>query len=290
MPTDKLDTPARISLPRRKRRKRKLLRKPRISTHRFKRQQIKGIVPTLNNIPKEKLTNSVINLSENTTLSDHHILLFYLSHSFSPLPPLPNYTKFTQDILEFSYKLRWAYYFSKNNSSSSSNPEVTKMERPLIKSNMTKQIKTSHNHTLEIYLDMVSKELHQTKSKRTTNNPDNIPKDSRIALNEMRKWEDKIIIPADKGSKFFILNCEDYIERVVVHLQDPNTFQVMDDKKGAVANVTSAVKDWTLMYKNEPGMTTKLMNWVISDESKKPGNNYVNPKAHKSDKITLVVS
>ena len=108
IPTDKLNTPAHISLPRRKRKKRKLLRKPRIFTHRFKRQQIKGVAPTLDNIPKEKLTNSVINLSENTTLSDHHLLLFYLGHSFSPSTPLPNYTKFTQDILEFSYKLRWA--------------------------------------------------------------------------------------------------------------------------------------------------------------------------------------
>ena len=31
-------------------------------------------------------------------------------------------------------------------------------------------------------------------------------------------------------------------------------------------------------------MTTRLTNWVIPDESKKPGNNYVNPKAHKPDK------
>ena len=153
--TEKGPTPNRISASKR-RRKRKTLRKPRISTQRFKRLQVKGVVPSLDNIPKEKLTNSVINLTD-TTLTDHHLLLFYLGHSFSPSPPLPNYTKFSQDILEFSYKLRWAYYFSKHNSSSSSNPEVTKMERALIKNNTTKQIKTSHNHTLELYLDMISK-------------------------------------------------------------------------------------------------------------------------------------
>ena len=39
--------------------------------------------------------------------------------------------------------------------------------------------------------------------------------------------------------------------------------------------------NWVVDYKDEDGMTDKVYNFVTPDDFCKPGNNYVNPKAHK---------
>ena len=100
----------------------------------------------------------------------------------------------------------------------------------------------------------------------------------------MKLWKDLIIRPSDKGSKFFIMDKEDYIQRVLVHLNDPSTFVIVHNKEEAASQITTAIKDWTVKFSSEPGMTTAISNLVIPDETCKHGNNYVNPKAHKPDK------
>ena len=158
------------------------------------------------------------------------------------------------------------------------------MEKKLTEKQDTKQIRTSDNHCLELFINKVSNELLQTVSKTRNTLPDNLPAESRKALEDMKLWKDLIIRPADKGSKFFILDKEDYIQRVLIHLNDPSTFVIVHNKEEAVLQTTTAIKDWTVKFSSEPGMTTAISNMVIPDETCKPGNNYINPKAHKPDK------
>ena len=122
---------------------------------------------------------------------------------------------------------------------------------------------------------------HDSKRKKVL--PDNIPKESRESLNEMKIWKNKVIRPADKGSKFFIIDREDYINRVEVCLNDETTFDKFDNKEQLAVD---AIKQWTIKYCEEPGMTVKMMSSFLNpDDSCKPGNNYVNPKAHKPSQI-----
>ena len=158
------------------------------------------------------------------------------------------------------------------------------MERALIPSGNTKQIASTNNHVLELYIEKVSKDLLQHKNNRKSVLPDNLPEESRKALNEMKKWKKQVIRPSDKGSTFFIMDRDDYIQRVETHLQDPSTFIMIQNKKDAIALVTKKITEWTINYREEPGMTKNIVEWIVPDESNKSGNNYVNPKAHRPEK------
>ena len=177
------------------------------------RTSIKGKVLKLEDIPGSKLKNTVINLSDKVKeLTPQQLYLFYLEESFAPTPSLPGYSQFRLDILQFCYRLRWAWYFYKNPPKAKTSEVTTKelaikeIEQKLVKKKETKAIQFCNNPCLELYIQQVSKELLQTNSNRTSVVPDNIPKEVREALQETKKWKDVVIRPADKGSKFFLLD------------------------------------------------------------------------------------
>ncbi len=99
----------------------------------------------------------------------------------------------------------------------------------------------------------------------------------------MKKWKNVVIRPADKGSKYFFLDREDYVKRVREHIHDADTFRTVN-KEDAERRTKLAIINWINDHKDEDGMTDKIFNWVTPDDFCKPGNNYVNPKAHKPDK------
>ena len=79
--------------------------------------------------------------------------------------------------------------------------------------------------------------LFQFDNNRRTSLPDNLSWETRKSLQEMKSRKDIVIRKADKGSKFFILDREDYVSRVLVHLEDPSTFFVVSDKEKAIKRV-----------------------------------------------------
>ena len=207
------------------------------------------------------------------------MLLFYLGKSFAPTPPLPDYSKFRLDILQFAYRLRWAWYWFKNPPpSKQASPRqlaIQSMELSLVKKEETKQIRTSNNHCLELYIENVTKDLLQTNTNARSKLPDNIPKESREALEAMKKWKEIVIRPADKGSKYFFLDRADYIARVHDHVYDKETFEQVD-KDQAEQHAKLAMIDWISKYSQEDGLTEKMYQWITPDDTCKPGNNYVN--------------
>lgn len=272
-----------IEKPKEKKKTARRLRKPRIRNKR--RQNLKGIVPSVETIPLEKLQNSVINLSSKVSeLSPHQLLLFYLGKSYAPTPALQDYSGLRQDIINFAYSLRWAWYFRIYPTTKAATSEVQLLERKLIPKNDKKHISTSGNHTLELYIEKVTNDILSTQHGRKKHLPDNLPSETRTHLKEMKNWKEVIIRPADKGDKFFIMDREDYIERVNVHLDDSTTYEKVADEFIAVKNVKEAVENWKSKYKEEPGMTDKIKEFVTPNDKCKPGNNYVNPKAHKPSK------
>ena len=165
-----------------------------------------------------------------TEISQHQLYLFYLGKSFAPTPPLPDYSQFRLDILQFAHKLRWAWYWfcktpKTHKDVSSQVLAIKSMETKLIKSEETKPIKVTNNHCLELYIERITKDLLQTSTRIRSKLPDNLPTESRLALEEMQKWKDIVTRPADKGSKYFFLDREDYGKRVQVHIYDQETFQ-----------------------------------------------------------------
>jgi len=251
-----------------------------------KHAQLHGQVPSIETIDPNKLSHAVINLSTKIQeVTPHQLFLFYLGKSFAPTPALPDYSKFRLNILQFAYKLRWAWFWH-TQPQPKATPQtiaaIKSMERTLIKSDETKPLKVCNNHCLELYIERVTKDLLQTNSSTRSKLPDNIPVESRKALSDMAKWKDIVIRPADKGSQYFFLDREDYIKRVKEHL-DAETFDTVQ-KEEAEHATKLAIIDWIAKYHEEPGLTEKVYQWVTPDDFCKPGNNYVNPKAHKPEK------
>ena len=104
------------------------------------------------------------------------------------------------------------------------NINIKEMEVKLIENQPTKQAKISNNHCLELYIDKVTKELLQTNTKAHTKLPSNLPEESQKALMDMQKWKEVVIRPSDKGSKYFLLDRNDYKDRVHEHIYDATTF------------------------------------------------------------------
>ena len=74
---------------------------------------------------------------------------------------------------------------------------------------------------------------------------------------------------------------EDYVRRVTEQLSDTSTYELVSEKADAIVKITEEIRKWTLKFQEEPG---KIVSWLIPNENCKPGNNYINPKAHKPQK------
>ena len=243
------------------------------------RTRIKGTVPDVKNIDKEVLQNCVINLTgKQEQISEHQLLLFYLGKSFAPTPKLPTYEAFREDVLQFAYKLRWAWFFYTNPSNNTTNATTRQLEMALIEKSATKQIHSSNNPCLELFIQKVTEELLQNKSNFSRKLPDNLPQESRNELNALKQRSDIVIRPADKESKFFVMDREEYVARVQEQLAGTTTYKCVPDKAKAIEEVTEAITNWVTEFKEEPGMSLKLRNWIIPDGNCKPGNNYINRK------------
>ena len=73
--------------------------------------------------------------------------------------------------------------------------------------------KPNKNNSLELFIDNIEKELFNPNNIRKTQN--NLKKEDKLALNEMKSWDDKVIQVQDKGSRFVIPNTNNYVEKVV---------------------------------------------------------------------------
>ena len=108
---------------------------------------------------------------------------------------------------------------------------IKEMETRLIKAEETKPIKVSNNHCSELYIERVAKDLLQNNSNIRSRLPDNLPVESRKALEEMQKLDYIVIRPVDKGSKYFFLDRDDYVRKIHTHIHYEEKFQKVDKKK-----------------------------------------------------------
>ena len=103
-----------------------------------------------------------------------------------------------------------------------------------------------------------------------------------MALKEIKNWQNVVVRPFDKGVGFFLLEEEDYINRIGVHLNDRTVYSIVDNLDNLVSDIINVITNWTISFKDEIGMTKKIREWVIPCvDLNRPGNMYLNPKAHK---------
>ena len=87
--------------------------------------------------------------------------------------------------------------------------------KPPPKANPYQQLyrsKPSTNNSVELFIKSIEKELFNPNNIRKTRN--NLNKEEKLALKEMKSWDDKVIHVQDKGSRLVVLDTNNYIEKV----------------------------------------------------------------------------
>ena len=72
--------------------------------------------------------------------------------------------------------------------------------------------KPSTNNSVELFIKSIEKELFNPNNIKKTWNKLN--KKEKLALKQMKSWNDKLVRVQDKGSRFVVLDTNSYIEKV----------------------------------------------------------------------------
>ena len=173
-----------------------------------------------------------INLS-NTVLSDKQKSVLKKGHSFVTTPKDINWCKICKVFPKFTNKIR--HLADLDQQQEQVHPQVKSNKpttnennfppgKPPAKANPYQQLyrsKPSTNNSVELFIKSIEKELFHPNNIRNIRN--NLNKEEKLALKEMKSWDDKIIRVQDKGSRFVVLDTNSYIEKV-----DTSSFDKLD--------------------------------------------------------------
>ena len=105
----------------------------------------------------------------------------------------------------------------------------------------------------------------------------NLNKNEKLALTEIKSWDDKVIRVQDKGSRFVVLSNDDYDSKVQ-HQIDRSSFTEtdIDYSKNFEEKVSSWISKWT-----SKGVTDNNWKRFITPTNSRPGKVYGLVKTHK---------
>ena len=140
----------------------------------------------------------------------------------------------------------------------------------------------SNNNSLELFIDTIEKEIFNPKNIRKTRN--NLNKDEKVALKEIKSWDDKVIRVQDKGSHFVVLNTCDYVENVE-HQINRSSFSRLDEDPSP--EFKQKVNNWLDKW---AGKITEEWKKFITPSNSSTGKMYGMVKTHKKDNPVRVIT
>ena len=181
-----------------------------------KKQSIKEVKQNAHN-------QNAINFS-NSLVSEEQKSLLKKGPSFVPVPTDINWYDIRKDFTKFTNKVR--HHADLDQQQEQVHPQFKSTEpttnennfppgKPPPKANPYQQLhrsKPSTNNSEELFIKSTEKELFNPNNIRNIRN--NLNKEEKLALKEMKSWDDKIIRVQDKGSRFDVLDTNSYIEKV----------------------------------------------------------------------------
>ena len=216
-------------------------------------------------------TTTVVNLS-GQDLSDEENTLLSKGLSFCPTPRRLDENQLLDDLESFFRRLRLREFFLDLEDEESSEINIF---RPPSKWMPPK----GRDVILETYVKGVRQEIsRQLQRLRTRGVRDNLSPLERQALKNLRRRQDIVIKPADKGSTVVVLKKEDYITEAERQLRNENHYQKLekDPTPLYVAEIKNVVAK---MYTN--GAFDKTIKDYLSPSSPKISRLYLLPKLHK---------
>ena len=102
---------------------------------------------------------------------------------------------------------------------------------------------------MELFLNNLDVAVRDSKEKK--GGGDNISVEERVALNEMKRWDNLVVRPYDKGVGFVVDDLENYKERIFTEIHNQQTYEVVENKETVISEIHSRIKDWTEKHKQD---------------------------------------
>ena len=185
----------------------------------MKKYKARTIVKELKTIRQE--SKLIVNISSQT-LTEHEISLLKKGFKFCPATKSYDKVNFVKDMLNWFRNLRLREYFwskgqeNSKHDSAPQDPDRTKLNW-YIKSD---GYPTNNNTELEEYIHKVTNEIETMVSDCKDMNWNNINKNERDALEQLKSTKSLIIKVADKGGAIIVMNRKDYVDAVYKDLNN----------------------------------------------------------------------
>ncbi|XP_070555267.1 uncharacterized protein [Ptychodera flava] len=216
-------------------------------------------------------SSTVINLSD-VPLTEAEVSLLERGLTFCPTPLKVNKIQLDTDASSFYRRLRLAEFFHDDDDTS----QLTNENPFRKKSCFSPQI--NRDPFLETYIALVTEDIK--KHKCTNYSKDNLKPHERQALTNLRKRNDIVIKPADKGSSIVIMNKSHYVSEAEKILNNPKHYkQLRSDPTNRINKIIRVAIEEE--YK-EGNICKDTRDYLICT-NQNPGKFYMLPKIHKPD-------
>ena len=223
-----------------------------------------------------------INLTS-SELTDAERSLLTKGPAFCPTPKDVNWQKVIDDLDKFERRIRLAFFHHGRNPDE--NPRKVDDRLPAIPSATNWMPPKCSSPEVEVFINNVRKDILEPQNLRTVK--DNLTKDERLALRNL-KSSDKVIRIQDKGSRFVILNQEEYQDKMLGQLN--NNLHYNKVNSDPTPEHFEKVKNWGRKWLGEGQISQEIATWVINLEPK-PGVAFGNVKTHKEgNPLRLITS
>ena len=162
----------------------------------------------------------------------------------------------------------------------SNKDENNNLPTPLVKANKLAPLyrsKQTDNKGLEIFIKKIEKDLFNPENIKKV--LQNLRKNETAALKDIRNWDKNVVRVQDKGSRFVVLDNDDYIKKVE-HQINRSSFQRLeyDPTKSFEVKVNTWVEKWSQM-----NILDKKWKSYIQTEYSTSGKMYWLIKTHEND-------
>ena len=229
--------------------------------------------------PKQKLdplrtrpVDTVVNLS-NVTLSEDETRVLSRGISFCPTPSNFDTTAVLDDLESYFRRVRLHEFFLDQPSEDNS-PEARIFREP-----SSWMPPKGRDQSLEVYIKQVRAAVTKTLESQAKKSPNpNLPIQERAALSKLRKRQDIIIKPADKGSAVVVVSRDDYVAEVQRQLQNDLYYKKLETD--CTADIMAKVSNAIAHLFNKNTIDRHVRKYLLPSKPQLP-RFYILPKIHK---------
>ena len=243
------------------------VRKKRTSNNKTNRQQHQAS-HSINN----GADNTVVNLST-VQLSADEISLLSKGLGFCPTPTRLDTFEVKRDLTQFTRRLRLKEYFYNIDDEDEEDRGYVPLRRS---SKWTPPV--NRDVALETYIKGITQDIDEELRRRPKFCHHNLTKDQRKALVSLRSRTDIVIKKADKGSATVVMSRENYIAKVMQHLNDHQHYEKLSGDPTALFE--REIKHFLEDMESRLSIDKSTMASLIPQKSK-ASRFYILPKIHK---------